>query len=227
MDRVKTYSWLLTVIMGLAVTTAIKEVASILASPPAEKQLSLWPILIRFGIFLPLSIRWTLGTLWYFDRAYISKNIQSLPAGYLFEFLTAVMNFVIFVGLAVTITSAPSPPSYLSQWLNDIFVGGKEVTTFLWILALLLIYDFIWIVPRLFAWLFLRGTMPRRVHLFWTALNFATFTFCALFFLFYAWQGKDLQDAELPIFIIILFASGIDLWGTVVEDSPLSKYLSP
>ncbi len=227
MDRAKSYLWLLTVIMGLAITTAVKDFV-VLLTAPATTPSSYWPTAVRFAIFLILSIRWTLGTLWYFDRAYISNpGVHVLPASYFFDFVVAFVNFLLFVALAVAVTAAPTLGSYLSDVLNNTLVGGKQVAPFVWVLALLLSYDSIWFVLMVIWWWKCGGEKPRRVHVFWTTINSFTFLLCGFIFLLYGWQGKALQDAELPMLFVILVASSLDFWGTVVEVSPLSQWLSP
>ncbi len=227
MDRAKAYSWLLTIVMGVAITTAVRELADLVASPSRPQHPLVSPSLVRFAIFLLLSIRWTMGVLWYLDKAYISKNPESLSKTYFLDFFVLFINFLVFVPLALTITAPPAPASILADRLNRLLLGGKEVSAFIWILALLLVYDSLWFVLKLLWWLFGGTEGPRRVQLFWALLNFFTLLLCLIVFLFYGWLGKDLQAAEVPILYIVLPASLLDLWGTVIEDSPLSRWLSP
>jgi len=237
MERVKSYSWVLTVIMGIAITVAVRELATLIAAPPDPNHQPVLASLVRFGIFFALCIRWTLGTLWYLDKAYISnKNFGAITAGYFVDFFVLLTNFLVFVPLALTVTAPAIPASLLAQWLNDTLLGGKQVSTFIWILVLLLLYDLLWFTAKSLWWLLIgriswfrswRGDPPRRIHAFWTVLNFLTLLLCAVIFLGYGFLGKDLQGAEVWILIVISLASGIDIWATIVEDSPYSQWLSP
>jgi hypothetical protein len=227
MDRAKAYSWLLTIVIGVAITTAVRELATLIATPGGSSTSLISASLVRFAIFLLLSIRWTMGVLWYLDKAYLSKSLEVLPTAYFFDFFVLLINFLVFVPLALTITTPRTPASPLAGWLNTHLTGGREVSTFIWIFALLLTYDSLWFALKLLWRGFAGGEGPRRVHLFWASLNFLTFLLCAIVFLFYGWTGKDLESAEVPILYIVLAASVLDLWGTVMEDSPLSRWLSP
>jgi hypothetical protein len=217
--------------MGVALTTAIRELSTLIATPLPQgvSNPSLTSALTRFGIFLLLSIRWTLGILWYFDRVYISKNPPTLGVNYFFDFFKALINFLVFVPLAIAVT-ASSSTSPLATWMNTALVGGKPVSTFVWILLLILFYDLIFFLLKCGLWLVLKE-VPLRIHIFWAILNFLTLIFCMLVYLLSVFRGSDPQaaavSAEIPIFYIILFATLIDLVGTVIEDSPLSKFLSP
>lgn len=228
MDRAKAYSWLLTIIMGVAITTALKEVSTLVATSPqvGTNTYPIAPALVRFGIFLVLSIRWTLDTLWYLDRAYLSKNPELLGTAYFFDLFVALVNFLVFVPLALTILPSPTPASPLSKWLNEKLLEGKDVSTFIWILALLLAYDLIWLLVKC-VWSFVGGDKPRRVHVFWGILNLATLLVSTIVFLFHGFMQKDLQAAELYILYVVLIASAVDLFGTIIEDSKLSQWLSP
>jgi hypothetical protein len=105
-------------------------------------------------------------------------------------------------------------------------MGGKNVSSFIWILALLFLYDFIWILNDLVMWI-LKKREPRRVQLFWFILNLFTFLVCGFIFLLYGFLGKDLQNAEVWILLVLVPVSLIDFYGTVIETSSLSKRLSP
>jgi len=230
MDRVKAYSWLLTVVMGLALTTALKELTSAVAEPITSSPAPpLAPTVVRFTIFLVLSVRWTMGVLWYFDRAYVSKSPPPAQLGHEFflEFFVILVNFGLFVPLAVTITDPPAAVSRLSAWLNKLILGGKEASTFVWLLVFLLVYDFAWFLLKFALWAVSLQRFPRRVYAFWGVLNFVSLMACVIIFLFYGWRQWDLQAAEVPILYVILIASLIDIAGTIVETSALSQWLSP
>lgn len=215
--------------MGVAITTAVREVATVIATPPVSPntQSPVLPALVRFAIFLLVSIRWTMGVLWYLDKAYISKRPDVLTRQYFYDFFFLFINFLFFVPLALTITTPASAHARLSDWLNNLLVGSRQVSAFIWILALLLAYDFFWFLLKVLQRFLFRGEGPRRIHVFWAILNFATLLICAVIFLLYGWLQKDLQGAEVPILVVVLLASVIDLWGTVVEDSQLSQLISP
>ncbi len=195
---------------------------------------SVSPVLFRFGIFLFLSIRWSLGVAWYLDRAYISKNLQFLPAGFFVDFFLLFLNFLVFVPLALSITAPPAPASRLAAYLNQILLGGREISTFLWILVLLLLLDSFWFVANGIWWFVTKipflnrwHSAPRRIHVFWAVLNILTLLVCAVFFLGHIFLGGDLQSAERWLFWIILAATVVDILGTVVEDTRWSQALSP
>ncbi len=226
MERAKAYLWLLTVIMGLAINKAVIDLVSLLTGSPGINDLPLWNPLVRFAIFLILSVRGTLAAHWYFDKTYISKNLQIVPPGYFFDLLIGLANFLIFVPLAATITAPVNQSSRFSYWLNQRLMGGQEVPTFDWILALLLTFLLFWPVLKLISW-YCGGQPPRRIQVFWALLNFFTFLFCAVVFLVYKLLQMNLQNAEIWIFAAVLIASALDFWGTIVESSPLSKWLSP
>jgi hypothetical protein len=124
MDRAKVYSWLLTIIMGVAITTAVRELSVLIAMPPAPVPLPNPPpiaaTVIRFSIFLLLSVRWTMGVLWYFDRAYVSK-VPAVPLGreYFMDFFVSFVNFLFFVPSALTVTS--------SALCNHLFHCGSTI----------------------------------------------------------------------------------------------------
>ncbi|HEY0376983.1 MAG TPA: hypothetical protein VGC87_08505 [Pyrinomonadaceae bacterium] len=229
MDRAKSYSWLLTVVMGVALTSAVKELSTLIATPPGPGVPPIFPALTRFFIFLILSIRWTLETLWYFDRAYISQNPQppQLGINYFFDFFKALINFLIFVPLALSVTAPTSPATPLSEWLNRILLNGREVSTFIWILILLLTYDVVFFLIKFGLWLITRRRAPLRIHFFWACLNLAMLVFCILVYLLWAFLGKPSEGAEKAIFFIILIMSTLSLGATVIEDSPTSARLSP
>jgi hypothetical protein len=229
MDRAKSYSWLLTVVMGVALTSAVKELSTLIATPPGPNVPSIFPALIRFLIFLILSIRWTLETLWYFDRAYISQNPHpsQLGANYFFDFFKALINFLIFVPLALSVTAPTSPASPLSDWLNRNLVNGREVSTFIWILILLLTFDFVLFIIRVAVWKITGRLEPLRIHLFWFCLNLLTLLLCMLVYLLWAFLGKTSEGAEIAIFVIILLLSIVDLGATVIETTSFSSKLSP
>jgi hypothetical protein len=231
MDRAKAYSWLLTIIMSVAITTAVKELSQLLAIPSGSApSLSPPPIaaaVIRFFIFLLLSVRSTLGVLWYFDKAYISKQ-PPVPLGrkYFIDFFISFLNFLFFVPLALTVTTSALVQSPLSIRLNSLLLGGKNVSSFIWILALLLFYDSLWLFVDLVTWFFTRKSLG-RVQIFWFVLNLFTFLLCGFIFLLYGFLGKDLQNAEVWILAVLIPISLFYLYGTVLETSSLSKQLSP
>src|SRR5882762_9512210 len=138
MDRAKAYSWLLTVIMGVAITTAVKELSALLAIPLAAgaspTPSAIAPAVIRFSIFLLLSVRWTMGVLWYFDKAYISKQ-PAIPLGreYFMDFFVSLINFLFFVPLALTVTTSAVLRSSLSSRLNNLLSSRRlgSVSNFL------------------------------------------------------------------------------------------------
>lgn len=226
MDRAKAYSWLLTVVMGIAITTAVKDLSVLVTTQTGTSNTPILPALVRFAIFLLLSIRWTLGALWYFDKAYISKNPPALGVNYFFDFFKFLIGFLIFVPLALTVTSPPANPSPLSSWLNNLLIENKELSAFIWILILLLLYDCIWFVLKCILWI-INKEAPRRITAFWAILNLITLLICLLLVFFRAFLGKSLHGAESQILFVILAASIIDILGTIVEDSPLSQRLSP
>lgn len=105
-------------------------------------------------------------------------------------------------------------------------MGGKNVSSFIWILAFLFLYDFLWILIDFAVWIF-KKKEPRRVQVFWCVLNLFTFLLCGFIFLLYGFLGKDLQNAEVWILLVLIPVSAIDFYGTVIETSSLSKKLSP
>jgi hypothetical protein len=212
--------------MGVALTTAVKELSTLIATPINPNTLPLSPAITRFAIFLLLSIRWTLGVLWYLDRAYISKNAPTLGMNYFFDFFKAFINFLVLVPLALAVTSPTTQASPLSGWLNSGLLGGKEVSTFIWILILLLGYDVLLFFIKLILWLITRRQGPLRVHIFWATLNLFTLILCMLIYLLWAFLGKTSEGAEQAIFFVILVISLIDLVGTVIEDSPISRFIA-
>ena len=147
MDRVKAYCWMLTVVMGVAVTSAVNRVAGVVAGPIDlnSPSVSLGPVLVRFSIFLILAVRWTLGELWYFDKAFIEPKKPADEQFFAHLYIT-FLNFVLFVLLAFTITDPPIAVSRLSSWLNQDLLAGKQVSTFIWVLGGLLAYDCAWFV---------------------------------------------------------------------------------
>jgi len=231
MDRAKAYSWLLTILMSVAITTARKELSQLLVIPAGSVSSSGPPAIaaavIRFFIFLVLSVRSTMGVLWYFDKAYISKRPPA-PLGrqYFMDFFISFLNFLFFVPLALTVTTSAVVQSPLSTRLNNLLLGGKNVSSFIWILALLLFYDSIWMFIDLVIWFFTKK-WPRRVQLFWFVLNLFTFLLCGFIFLLYGFLGKDLQNAEVWILAVLFPISLLYLYGTVIETSSLSQQLSP
>jgi hypothetical protein len=227
-DRVKSYSWMLTVVMGIAITSAVNKLAAVLAGPldPNSPPVPLGPVLIRFFIFLVLALRWTLGELWYLDKAFVSKPPAPLGEEFFVHLYITFLNFVLFVLLAFTVSDPPKSFSNLSAFLNRALLGGKQVSTFIWVLGGLLAYDFAWfLLAAILRVLF--GHALKRVQLYWAALNFITLLLCIVVFIFYGWMGKELQSAELPILYIVLVTSVIDIACTVVETSRPSQWLSP
>jgi hypothetical protein len=110
MDRAKAYSWLLTIIMGVVITTAVRLSTLIVVaqgSGPAPTPPHIAAAVVRFFIFILLAVRWTMGVLWYFDKVYISKS-PAVPLGreYFMDFFVSFVNFLFFVPLALTVTTA-------------------------------------------------------------------------------------------------------------------------
>lgn len=99
MDRAKAYSWLLTIIMGVAITTAVRELSMLIViapgSAPSPTPSPIAAAVVRFCIFILLSVRWTMGVLWYFDKVYISKG-PAVPLGrdYFMDFFVSFVNFL-------------------------------------------------------------------------------------------------------------------------------------
>jgi hypothetical protein len=222
-ERAKAYTWLLTVIIGLAVTTGVRQFSEFLIAAPTKPLL---PVAVRFAIFLILAIRWTLGSLWYFDKYYISNtNVTGLSKPFFWDLFVSFFNFLAFVPLALTITT-PGDDSVVAKWLNTHIAGGKQVSFFLWILGFLLAYDSIWLLIRKLGLKRIRGTSTMRIHWLWTILNLITLLFCCCILFWYGWQGKPLERAEIFIGFVLVIAAMFDLNVTVLENSEFNQWLS-
>jgi hypothetical protein len=223
-ERAKVYSWLLTVIAGLAVTTAVREFSNALIEAKSIDQIL--PIMVRFLIFIFLFIRWSLGSLWYFDKFYISNpHLQGQDRAFLWDLIASFFNFMIFVPLALTISISAMHPSFLAALLNGKFAAGKQISLFSWILVLLLAYDVIWVgVMKL--WSFSgRIRPPQRIHIFWLTLNLITLVFCIAVLAWHGMVGASLEKAETYILILLFFVALIDFNCTILGESDLSKWI--
>lgn len=228
MDRAKSYSWVLTVVMGLAITTGVNQLSFLFVPQGSPSSAPIGPALVRLAIFLTLSIRWVLGVLWYLDKAYVSKvPPPELGTGYFADLFVLFTGFLFFVPLAATIASPLTPPSLLAQYLNSKLLGQQEISTFIWILVILHMYDPLWLVLRyVLRWIGVDGP-PRRIHYFWAILNSITLVVCGFIFLLFAFLKKSQQTAEIGILVVILFSSTVALWCTIIETSATSKALNP
>lgn len=226
-ERAKAYTWLLTVIIGLAVTTGVREFSLFLISPPKTPPPALLPVAVRFAIFIILAIRWTLGSLWYFDKYYISnKKVEGLTKPFFWDLFVSFFNFLAFVPLSLTITNPATADSMVAKWLNDHIAGGKQLSLFLWIVGFLLAYDSVWLIIRKVGLKRIRGTSTMRIHWLWTILNLVTLSICCCILFWFGWQGKPLESAEIFIAFVLIVAAMFDLNVTVLENSEFNWWLT-
>jgi hypothetical protein len=150
------------------------------------------------------------------------------------EFFSIFVTFVLFVPLAGTINEAPQEISRLSCWLNDHLLGSDQnnhVSTFIWLLGILLFYDLLWFAARSVQWLASGRPSTQkyslRVFAFWALLNSATLSFCAITVLYYESRRWDLGGIEEVMLFVIIPASLIDISGTIIEGWWLNNLFLP
>ena len=134
------YTLPLTIVMGIAMTIAVQGAGALLATGDGlGSDLDPNAVFVRFAIFVLLSIRWTVISLWYLQVTYNPDPEKRVQSRYLVDVLVMFVSFLLFVPLANNVVDFE--PSLLSQNLDTRFAGSRQVSTFIWVLALLLLYN--------------------------------------------------------------------------------------
>jgi hypothetical protein len=190
--------WLYGVIVGLSIEEALKAVVPHFTSPPEQPPRAVLLDGARLLVFLVLIIRFYLGSGIFFDVAYASADAdRRFPKkNYALDFLTGIIHFLFFFGLAIAIDAHANP-----LWLFPSLVG------------VILFYDLLWFIVC-------REYDTRRLMKMWMAVNLGTLGVAALFYLIAITSYTPPVTAELIAYIPILFVSAIDL-GEMVRGRPI------
>lgn len=181
--------WFFAVMLGLAIRQSLADVVPHVFDPPAHDMKAVLAEVFRLIVFLIVSVRFFLGTVLYFERAYGDPEAderykrKSLGLDFLFGFL----HYVLFFAWAMSIDLH----KYQKHWFPVL-------------MALILSYDIPWLIA-------LRNMSTRRLVEMWARINTLTLLLSGLFYTVVRTTVKDVIWAEDAAFICVLFFSTVDM----------------
>ena len=187
--------WLYGVIAGLAIEEALGSViphlftrAEVSGGASQDTKL-LFAAFFRLAVFLIVIIRFYVGSALFFESAHIHvpEHARESKRSYALDFVTGLIHFLLFF-----------------IWAFSIDVHTKGLRWFPALLALILLYDVLWVLIYL-----LKGLDKHPLVTFWTMINALTLLLAGLL---YAWLRRQPLVAEQVAFIVVIVASLVDLY---------------
>jgi len=200
--------WVYGVIVGLAVKEALSSVLpnllTFIANPPDAPFTSAadgWKLVV----FLVVTIRFYLGSAVFF-HSHHNVETNHLTRGYVTDFLSGVMHFILFFAWSLTFKVSPST--------KHEFVPTAYET----LLAIILLYDFLW-------WAICRGTKGAAQVRYWSFVNLATVVVATVIHLISV-AANALQTVSEGITLLpVFFASIADIVGMAKGEQPFAKWI--
>jgi hypothetical protein len=212
--------WLLSVVVGLAISEALKSVFPHMLMLPASKIREHLLDVVRLILFLILIIRFYLGAVAYFDNVHFSdpKNTRYPKKSYYLDFLVGLVHFLLFFCLAETIE-----PVAQVRTLESLGLTKEEIITDLghWfniILGFVLLYDCVW---YLLSW---KLSTEKALRL-WTVLNVAVFILASFSYLGLTYFGVSSITAMIFAYGVIVLVSLIDIAEIAAGKSIISTWI--
>lgn len=187
--------WFFGVILGLAIKEALTHVAPHIFNPAFIDRKALWSEMGRLALFLFLAIRFYLGAVKYFQRAYgDTESGKYKEKSFGMDFLFGFVHFLFFFGFALSVDVHAVP----KHWFPTL-------------LAIILSYDLIW------YW-FSKDT--RKLIGMWTLINSATLLLSALIYIGARDYFNDAMIAEQIAYVPVVVASAVDM-GELTKDKEI------
>jgi len=187
--------WFYGVIIGLAIKESLVDVFPHLISFQQSDTRVIWFESVRLLVFLALSIRFYLGSVIFFEKAYGRPDSDKVYRRKSFglDFLFGFLHFLLFFALAMSIDLDKNRKHWFS-----VFVGA------------ILLYDVPWLIAS-------RNLSTRHLIKMWTAINSLTFVLAAATYsVIRSWQ-EDALWAELCAYFWIMLANAIDMAEMITE----------
>lgn len=195
--------WLYGVIVGLAIKEALAATVPRIFSPPADETGAVMLEAARLFVFLVVIIRFFLGSVYYFDCAHTGpESDEAYPnKDYYVDFLFGLVHFIFFFAWALSI---------------DVFV--THVKLFPALLALILLYDWLW-------YLVSRRYDTHRVIKLWTWMNTAIVVVGATLYLTMRALEFSPALAQVVAFVPVVVLSLIDIADIMNKRDTIGDWL--
>jgi len=189
---------------GLAIKDAVSAVIPHIFTLPADEQFAYVPEAARFLVFIVLIVRFYLGLTFFFQAAYFAEdsNLKYPKKSFTIDFLFGFVQLLFFFILAASMEIHNSPPAI-----------------FRLVLAVILLYDFFWVIASSKLDTRRMIGMWASVNLLTLLLSFASFTIAVQF-------GLDPLRGEEIAFIFILLFSFIDIAEMTIQRRVFVFWLS-
>jgi hypothetical protein len=183
--------WLYGIIAGLAIKEALSVVVPHVLSflspeanvDPNYNRTLVVAELIRLVVFLVVIVRFYVGSAFFFESAHLNTSGEKPiePQDYAKDFLSGLLHFLLFF-----------------IWSFSIDTLTRALWLFPAILALILSYDFLWLV-------FCKHIRNHPLLIFWTVINLFTLIAGALIYLgiWIIWPTHQLLAEELTLCLVI------------------------
>ncbi|HEY9284805.1 MAG TPA: hypothetical protein VIP46_15215 [Pyrinomonadaceae bacterium] len=195
--------WLYGVIIGLAIKEALAAVIPHVFNPPPNEVGAITLEAARLFVFLVVTIRFFLGSVFYFDCAHTGPGCDDTYPNkdYYVDFLFGLVHFIFFFAWALSI---------------DAF--KTHIKLFPGLLTLILLYDWLW-------YLVSRRYDTQHVIKLWTWINTGTVTVAGgVYLAFRAMQfGPALSQAVA--FVPVVIFSLIDIGDIMRERDTIGDWL--
>jgi hypothetical protein len=181
--------WFFGVILGLAIKEGLVDVFPHIFRTAVVEQWVMYVEVIRLAMFLLISIRFYLGAVVFFERAYgdPATKINYKKKNFGVDFLFGFVHFLFFSGMALSIDIQEN----FKHWFPLLMAGA-------------LAYDVLW-------YIFSRRYDTRYLIRLWTVVNLVTLLFAIPTYLIVRRVTDNPVSAETFAYIPVAFFSFVDI----------------
>jgi hypothetical protein len=200
--------WVYGVIVGLAIKEALTAVLPhllVFFSVPPESPFAYLAQTWKLIIFIVVIIRFYLGSAIFFHD-YHTVETEPLTGGYITDFLSGIVHFILFFGWSLTFGVVPTVDQQFRPTAYETLLG------------VILLYDFLWLV-------LCRGTAGASRVRSWAWINFVTVMLAAIIHLVSGAANADIAMSESLALIPVLLISIADL-GHMASGTDLGERIA-